>query len=136
MRAAVQVPLRASVFNPAAVVRPISSRSSSFSLFSTSPSSRCISVSAAPWTCSRCLRQRTSTFARSYSTDHSPKSQKHGDGGKTDSKGSRRRVIRIAAAGGAVGTATLAFSDDIKHAYAAAARTGRVVVALAVCINE
>jgi len=45
-------------------------------------------------------------------------------------------VIRIAAAGGAVGTATLAFSDDIKHAYAAAARTGRVVVALAVCINE
>jgi aarF domain-containing kinase len=35
-----------------------------------------------------------------------------------------------------VGASTLAFTDDIKSGYEAAERTGRVAVALAVCINE
>ena len=54
----------------------------------------------------------------------------------TNEKSRKRTAIQIAAAGGALGVAALTFSDDVKHAYAAAERTGRVVSALAVCINE
>ncbi|KAL1998868.1 hypothetical protein VTN02DRAFT_5457 [Thermoascus thermophilus] len=142
MRAAVQVPLRASVFHPAAVVRPFSTSSRSLSRFpassSASSSGGSFRASANPWTCARCLQQRTpSTVARSYSTDPSSSSQTRDDGGKrSDPKKSRRRVIKIAAAGGALGVASLVFADEIKHAYAAAARSGRVVGALAVCIND
>ena len=43
----------------------------------------------------------------------------------------------LAATGGAlVTTAAVAFTDDVKHAYEAVERTGRVVGTLAVCINE
>jgi aarF domain-containing kinase len=45
-------------------------------------------------------------------------------------------VLKYAATGGALGAAVFAFSDDIKHGYAAAERTGRVMTALAVCVNE
>lgn len=51
-------------------------------------------------------------------------------------KTSRRRAIRLAAAGGTVAVTVFAFWDDIKHTYVAAARTGRVVTTLAICINE
>ena len=42
----------------------------------------------------------------------------------------------LATGGGTLGAAAFAFSDDVKHGYAAAARTGRVVSTLAVCMNE
>jgi aarF domain-containing kinase len=43
----------------------------------------------------------------------------------------------LLAAGGGVATAgVLAFTDDIKHSYEAAERTGRVAAALGICINE
>ena len=42
----------------------------------------------------------------------------------------------VAAAGGALGVTAVAFTDDVRHAYEAAERTGRVVSTLAVCINE
>jgi aarF domain-containing kinase len=42
----------------------------------------------------------------------------------------------LAAAGGAAGVGALAFTDDVKHAYKAIERTGRVAGTLAVCINE
>jgi aarF domain-containing kinase len=47
-----------------------------------------------------------------------------------------RRALQYATAGGTLGVTALAFSDDIKHGYAAAERTGRVMTTLAVCINE
>lgn len=51
-------------------------------------------------------------------------------------KGSRRKVL-LATAGGTLGAGTiLAFSDDIKHGYNAAQRTGRVMTTLALCMNE
>lgn len=46
------------------------------------------------------------------------------------------RLILFASTGAAAGTAVLAFTDEIKNSYEAAERTGRVVVALAVCIND
>lgn len=46
------------------------------------------------------------------------------------------KAIYWAAAGGALGGSLLFFTDDIKHGWNAAARTGRVISALAVNINE
>jgi aarF domain-containing kinase len=55
---------------------------------------------------------------------------------RNNTSSKRTRAIQLAAAGGTVGVALFAFWDDIKHTYAAAERTGRVVTALAICINE
>lgn len=54
----------------------------------------------------------------------------------SSSSSKRTRAIKVAAASGTVAVALFAFWDDIKHTYAAAERTGRVVTALAICINE
>lgn len=48
----------------------------------------------------------------------------------------RRNRVLLAAATGTLGIGALAFTDDIKHSYKAAERTGRVVSTLAVCIND
>lgn len=37
---------------------------------------------------------------------------------------------------GVLGVGAVTFSDEFQHAYRAAARSGRVVGTLAVCINE
>lgn len=56
---------------------------------------------------------------------------------KKDKKSTRkRRAIQVAAAGGTLGVALFGFTDDIKHFYAGAQRSARVVSTLAVCINE
>lgn len=47
-----------------------------------------------------------------------------------------RKGFVLAAATGTLGGTLLFFYDDVKHAYRAAERTGRVVAALLVCINE
>ncbi|KAG5204439.1 AarF domain-containing kinase [Trichophyton interdigitale] len=47
-----------------------------------------------------------------------------------------RRGFVLAAATGTLGGTLLFFYDDVKHAYRAAERTGRVVAALLVCIND
>jgi aarF domain-containing kinase len=48
----------------------------------------------------------------------------------------RPRTIFLAATGGAALATTVAFTDDVKHAYKAIERSARVAGALAVCINE
>ncbi|KAL1983197.1 hypothetical protein VTN96DRAFT_371 [Rasamsonia emersonii] len=115
-------------------------------------SSRSSSTSNWRWSsCRQCqAQQRPSSspvFSSSRRRYHSTQYQSFGpsfsreipaDTGRADNKNgksSRRRVIQIAAAG-ALGVAAFTFSDEIKHAYAAAARTGRVVSTLAVCIND
>lgn len=48
----------------------------------------------------------------------------------------RKGRVYLAAAGGALGVTTIAFTDDLRHAFKAAERSGRVASTLAVCINE
>jgi aarF domain-containing kinase len=48
----------------------------------------------------------------------------------------RRGRVLLAATGGALGLGAISFTDDVKHAYEAVERTGRVVSTLALCINE
>jgi aarF domain-containing kinase len=83
-----------------------------------------------PWTCRRCLQHARggSTVlrqAKQYSTTATeiPKSKTRG------------RVI-LAATGATLGVGAITFTDDLKHAYQSAERSGRVLSTLAVCINE
>ena len=88
------------------------------------------SSTISPWTCRRCLlqTQRSARTQRQYSTGGNgfPKSKSRGKG----------RVLLAAGSALGVSTAAVAFGDDVRHAYGAAERTGRVVGTLAVCINE
>jgi hypothetical protein len=81
---------------------------------------------ASPGSCKRGARAAPRAFrqARQYSTRTTeiPKSKIRG------------RVLLATAA--AAGVGSYVFADDVKHAYKGAERSGRVLVNLAVCINE
>lgn len=111
-----------------------------------------VAFSQQAWTCRRCLQQRQQSAIRIISqtsrANYASISQGVSGGGKqnggpgqerqsgTNGKKRSRRSLKYAAAGGTLTAAALIFSDDVKHAYSAMERTGRVVSALAVCINE
>lgn len=85
------------------------------------------------WTCSTCRGQPVSVHT-GWRQFHSARRPSRGGGGR---RGRSRRALLLAATGAAgVATTTLAFTDDIKNSYEAAERTGRVVAALAICIND
>jgi len=96
-------------------------------------------VTKGAWTCRQCLQQsrgsRIGDQIRGYARNS--KSKTYGSGSRsaksTSKKGGR---VLFAAAGGALGVTAVALTDDVRHAYGAAERTGRVVSTLAVCINE
>ncbi|KAG4438403.1 hypothetical protein IFR05_006109 [Cadophora sp. M221] len=96
------------------------------------------------WTCRRCLSQTKSARVGSQFRGYSRKGHDSGRGSEsgngntyTDNGRPRKkgRVLAAAALGG-VGASTLAFGDDVKHAYGAVERSGRVASTLAVCIND
>ncbi|POR32618.1 ABC1 family protein MCP2 [Tolypocladium paradoxum] len=89
------------------------------------------------WTCSTCRGQlacaRPAAFlgARRFA---SGKGSSHGNKGR---RGKSGRVLLYASTGAAaVASTALAFTDDIRNSYEAAERTGRVIAALAICIND
>ncbi|KAM0429343.1 hypothetical protein ACHAPT_006558 [Fusarium lateritium] len=93
-------------------------------------------VAARPWTCSTCRSQ----LARSRPVQNvrakgfaSGRASRGANGRRA---GPSRAVLYASAGVATVGASTLAFTDDIKNGYEAAERTGRVAVALAVCIND
>ena len=51
-------------------------------------------------------------------------------------KNGRRRPLLAAVTAGTLTAGLFAFGDELHHGYEAATRTGRVVTALAVCMNE
>jgi aarF domain-containing kinase len=88
-------------------------------------------TSLAPWTCRRCtLQSQAKRSIRGYSTG--------GGGHAVQKEGKPRRKGRVvlAAATGTLVLSGLAFQDEVKHAYKAVERTGRVAGTLALCINE
>ena len=91
-------------------------------------------IGSRQWTCSTCRvqlgRTRPSAWIpkRSFASAPKPIQGNAGNG--------RRKLILFASAGTAASATALAFTDDIKNAYEATERTGRVIVGLAVCINE
>ncbi|PHH62317.1 hypothetical protein CDD81_7237 [Ophiocordyceps australis] len=89
--------------------------------------------SSSIWTCLTCRGQLARGIGpvRSYSQGKGPRNRRHGRANQP------KRALLLASAGaaGVAGTA-LAFTDDIKNSYEAVERTGRVAVALAICIND
>jgi aarF domain-containing kinase len=86
------------------------------------------------WTCRQCLLQSRGSKIGEQVRVYARRS--NGKGSFKSSKPKRRGRVIVAAAGGALGVTAVAFTDDVKHAYEAVERTGRVVSTLAVCINE
>ncbi|MCJ1308440.1 hypothetical protein MMC25_002093 [Agyrium rufum] len=83
---------------------------------------------AAPWTCRRCIQHKHRGFSREYSQSarllQKPRIRRD------------RRVIASSVAGGTLGLGSFYFADDIKHAYQATERSGRVLTALLACVND
>jgi aarF domain-containing kinase len=89
------------------------------------------------WTCRLCAVQARGSVKqiRGYGT----RGNANGNGSYWNSQQyvkKRKRRVMLAAAGGALGVTTVAFTDDVRHAYGAVERTGRVVRTLTVCIND
>ncbi|PQE30509.1 hypothetical protein CJF32_00010217 [Rutstroemia sp. NJR-2017a WRK4] len=86
------------------------------------PSPRAIPISQ--WTCRSCTQKATrQTWGHGQSSRYSTGSRRSYDYGNN---GRRKGVLTATALGGATLTG-LAFTDDVRHAYEAVERTGRVV---------
>ncbi len=84
-----------------------------------------------PWTCSQCLhRWRASLFRQ-------PKLHTFASKPNEVRFTKRHSIVVLATLSGTIGAgAVIALSEDLKHGYAAARRSGRVLMTLAVCMNE
>jgi aarF domain-containing kinase len=150
MRAALRTPLRASDFDPAAVFRhnPNGFFLSQFSKRNLSSTSSLRSPAFTQSPLRGIFRHhsharpsfRTCPSSRFYSTKTPtlPEEVESRDNrsGHSGSQQSQRRILKYAIIAGVVGAAAVTLSDDARHLYRAAQRTGRVVGTLAVCINE
>ncbi len=90
------------------------------------------------WTCTTCKSQLP-RFPKPTSPLGAPRrfATATGRNGSSQQQRRPRRALLFASTSAAVGGVTaLAFIDDIKGAYEAAGRSGRVVSGLAICINE
>lgn len=82
-----------------------------------------------PWTCSRCsTKTGADTAKRAFGSVREVKI--------TRNRKPVKKVYLAAASAAGAGAGALAFSDNIKHGYEAAERSGRVLGCLAVNINE
>lgn len=91
------------------------------------------------WTCRSCLSQTKITRVGSQFRGYARKGygyNAYGTGYTGRPRPRRKGRVLAAATLGGVGASTLAFGDDVKHAYGAVERSGRVASTLAVCINE
>lgn len=91
------------------------------------------------WTCRQCSSRGARQNIRRGFAHKAGSGNGSGSGSgnvKANANAGKRRVILAAAGAGTLGASTLAFGDDIKHAYEAAERSGRVASTLFVCINE
>src|SRR2546430_918434 len=78
------------------------------------------------WTCRRCALQARGGVKqiRGYGTRGN--ANENGLYGHSQQYGKKRKGrVMLAAAGGALGITTVAFTDDVRHAYEAVERTGR-----------
>lgn len=148
MRAAFRMPWRVSGFDPARVVRRTTkSARGPLNRFYTTSANTSISLpssksfinqrnNASRGPCRPCCTRGQPSPKRHYSSE-TPAQETASNNGKRQSGQDRsRNKTKYIIVGGALGVAAVAYSDEVQHLYRAAARTGRVVSALAVCINE
>ena len=85
-----------------------------------------------PWTCRECLRRRVDLAFAPQRRTFAARSEANS---RPQKKGRRTKWVVLATVA-AAGTGVVFYTDAGRFAYGAAARTGRVVGTLAVCINE
>jgi len=148
MRAALRTPWRVSGFDPATVVRhttksaPATLNRFYFTCHTTGDSISSSRVFASPRDRSTtswelCARGQDLPLRRHHSSkSRAPETASTKNNGKKQSGQSRSRKKSYLIIGGTLGVAAVVYSDEVRHLYRAATRTGRVVSALAVCINE
>lgn len=149
MSAACRVPLRAFA-NPATALGQTPKSLISGASFHTiaKSSHRQLPVSrtntAQLWNPSKSQTKPLSAFrGQCYSTSRSKSGLSSNKGKRSGYKGQTssstplsRKPIKYLIVLGLLGVGAVAFSDEVKHVYGAAARSGRVVGTLAVCMNE
>lgn len=113
-------PLNTRLYNTTAANRPLSS-------------SR-IECRSSRATCRPSLPSRKQFY--SSSSEAVSDDAKQSGSGSGQSRKTNNKAIKYGIVGGVLGVGAIVYSDDVQHLYRAAARTGRVVGALAVCINE
>lgn len=140
MRVALRTPLRALGFDPAPVVRYTSgsapkgiARQDTRALSSawTSGLSRPNVTNFFPRDSRAPFSTKTFRLSGSQETASGQGEKKQSDAGQ-----SGKRWIKYGIIGGVIAIGAVTFSEDARHIYRAAERTGRVVGTLAVCINE
>ncbi|KAL4878591.1 ABC1 family-domain-containing protein [Aspergillus karnatakaensis] len=137
MRVALRTPLRAFGVGPAPVVR----YTSKYALKEPAPQIA-HALSPRPATGANrlnhalvSLRNPRTFFSTKSDGLAAPEGTAGGQGKQSDARPGNR-WIKYGVAGGIIVVGAVAFSDDVKHYYRAAERTGRVVGTLAVCIND
>lgn len=146
MSAAFRVPLRAFA-NPATAIRQASTTSIASPTLSLgavcSPSSPSGSIASKLWRRHASeIRPQNNSFSRGFSTRTSP--LKSAEDNVTSSEGVKpkpgpsqsKKPIVLLVVLGLLGVGAAVYSEELKHGYGAARRSGRVVGTLAVCINE
>ena len=113
-------PLNTRLYNTTAANRPLSS-------------SR-IECRSSRATCRPSLPSRKQFYSSSSEAVSDDAKQSGSESGQ--SRKANNKAIKYGIVGGVLGVGAIVYSDDVQHLYRAAARTGRVVGALAVCINE
>ncbi|KAJ6108062.1 hypothetical protein N7523_009385 [Penicillium sp. IBT 18751x] len=139
MSALCRLPLRAFVSPAAVISKPLSSTASFHTIAKPSLRSLPSRESITPSRSRHAARQELFT-GRWYSSPSQGglNAEKISENKSKDSGSSQgqRKAIKYLAVFGALGLGAVVFSDQLMHAYRAAARSGRVVGTLAVCIND
>lgn len=146
MSVARRVPLRAFA-NPAPVRQKVIANASLglLAIPTSRPSPRCQAVTVPRWSLSNYSRPSLSSLSsRGFVTKSSPllsaenkiKEPAAGHTSGANSSKPKSNKLKYWIALGVLGTIAVTVSDAANHAYQAARRSGRVVGALAVCINE
>lgn len=119
-------PLNTRLYNTAVANRPLSS-------------SR-IECRSSRTTCRPSLppssRKQYSSSSEAVSDDAKKQSESESGTGSGQSRKKNNKALKYGIVAGVFGVGAIVYSDEVQHLYRAATRTGRVVGALAVCINE
>ncbi|MCJ1473054.1 hypothetical protein MMC13_001703 [Lambiella insularis] len=84
--------------------------------------------SSTPWICRSCVHKQKSNVAQQ--AKHASRA------GRPFVKRDKRKRATLVAASGTAGGAVALISDDVKYGYGAVERSGRVLTALAICVND
>lgn len=116
-------PLNTRLYNTAVANRPLSSSK--------------IECRASRTTCRLSLLSKKQYYSSSSEAASDDATKQSGSGlGNGQSRKKNNKALKYGVVGGVLGVGAIVYSDDVQHLYRAVARTGRVVGALAVCINE